>query len=157
PFQDRKRLKFGAQGDPESDWNRAAVRAGARILAEALKELPDELGAERLWSLIASLHAVAEAIDDAPDPAFASFWEEVRDHVADADVIWTADDRWLAPGEVILIDPEWRPALEPFHDLGLAIVNPLIHDQVASVAEDIGVGYLTAEKLSAAMKSAGLT
>jgi hypothetical protein len=157
PFQDRKRLKFGAEGDPESDWNRAAVRAGARILAAAVKWLPDELDAKRLWSLIASVHDVADSVDDAPDPVFASFWGELCAHMAEEEVVWSADDRWLPPGKVFLLEPDWRPALDALHELGLAIVNPLIHDHVAAVAEDIGVGSLTASDLATAIKQTGLT
>jgi hypothetical protein len=156
PFQDRKRLKFAQDGDPESDWNRAAVAAGARRLAEALPGLPDILGAERLWSLLRSLHDVAAAIDDAPDPAFARFWTEMRDALAGAAAVRTAGGQWATPKEVLIIRPEWRPALDALHEVGLGIVAHEIHDDVAALASEIGIRWLGAAKLSGAIKKAGL-
>lgn len=157
PYQDRKRLKFGPTGDAESDWNRAAVRASATTLAAAIDELPTELGAERLWSLLHSLHDVAANVEDAPDGAFASFWEELSERLPDAEAVWTAQERWTTPEHVFLIEPHWRPALDALHALGLEFVHPLIHDHVAAMAVDVGVGYLGAEDLAAAFKQTELT
>jgi hypothetical protein len=156
PFQDRKRLKFAQVGDPESDWNRAAVEAAARRLAEALPELPDVLGARRLWSLLRSLHHVAGAFEDAPDPVFARFWAEMRDALPGARAVRTADGQWATPETVLLIRPEWRPALSALHELGLRIVAPKIHDDAVVVAAGIGIRWLDAATLAGAIRDAGL-
>jgi hypothetical protein len=156
PFQDRKRLKFTRDGDPESDWNRAAVEAGARRLAEALPELPDLLGAPRLWSLLRSLRDVAVAFKDAPNPVFARFWDEMRGALPGARAVRTADGQWASPEEVFLIQPEWQPALDALNELGLRIVAPDISDDVGAVAADIGIAWLDAAGLADAIKEAGL-
>ena len=77
PFQNRKRLKFESETDGESEWNRAAVRSGAELLADHAESLVSQVGPERAWAVFRASHQVARRPAEAPDAAFASFWERL--------------------------------------------------------------------------------
>jgi hypothetical protein len=157
PFQDRKRLKFDSERDGESEWNRAAVRGAAALVAAEPEKLVRDIGPENAWGLFRAAHDVARQIDDAPDHAFAAFWDELASRLPDHEVVWTVDERWEQPADVVLLERAWYEAVDVLGDLGLAVVHPDIASDVAVVAAEIGIEMLDLERLAAAMSDAGMT
>ncbi|MDQ3672729.1 MAG: DUF3883 domain-containing protein [Actinomycetota bacterium] len=152
PSQNRKRLKFEGDGDAESEWNRAAVHSAARLVATKVEALAPDLGHVRLWSVIRSCHELATQIDAAPDPDFALFWDELVEHLPESEVVWTADDAWVRPPQVALLEEKWEVAIEALRELGISVVHPEIRAAVAEVSAQIGLDLLGAEEVAAGIR-----
>ena len=79
------------------------------------------------------------------------------EHVPRAKVVWTARGEWLVPADVVLIEPQWEPAIEALHELGIAVVHPEIRPAVVEVGSDLGVERLSAWELAGSIRDAGLS
>src|SRR5262249_43185152 len=132
-------------------------RGAAELLAAEPEKLVRDIGPENAWCLFRAAHDVARHIDDAPDQAFAAFWDELASQLPDHEVVWTVDERWEQPADVVLLEPAWYDAVDVLGDLGLAVVHPDIASDVAVVAAAIGIEMLDLERVASAMSDAGMT
>jgi hypothetical protein len=74
-FPHSSRRTINLEQGVRAEWNRAAVRAAGRLLADHLDELPGRTGVVPTWRLIESVHKTSLG---AVDESFKSLWESLR-------------------------------------------------------------------------------
>jgi hypothetical protein len=123
PTEDRKRIIL--EQDFQSEWNRAALKSSATILAGSLNKLPDLLGHQRLWNLLARLQAVsAEANAGRGEEIYGQFWAELAPAIPKSPVVFTSLKQWCKPTEVFyLLEKSERAALPVMESIGLKFVH----------------------------------
>ncbi len=157
PFQNRKRVKFEAPGDPESEWNRAAVAAAADGLSNALHRLRDTLSPQRLWSLLRSTLEVHADEGLRPDGVFTEFWDELAEVLPDAEVVWTTRGEWARPGQAVSVPSFLKSHVDTLVGLGLRVVDWSIARDAEPLSGRIGLPTLDLAILAEALRRKGLT
>ena len=152
PESDRKHLitdSFHGQ------WNRLAVRAAARVIAQRLSDLASLLGHEQLWHLI---FAAYEARPVGPDTGIAAYWEEIAPLLPAAPVMWTTTGQWTTPAAAVFLyssdEDEFIPVLE---QLGVLVMHPQVGAFVRRMSGRAGAHPLSIEILATALQDNGLT
>lgn len=158
PSNDRKRIIL--EQDYQSVWNREAIQAAARALADNIAILPARLGHVRFWSLLARVHdAAAEAQAGHRDKVFDAFWTALAPKLASLPIVFTTTKTWRKPSETFLLySKDEASALPLLEHLGLSMVNEALfpHHNLLR-GNPIGVGILTTEQFSQALKNQNLT
>lgn len=157
PSSDRKRILFDQ--DYQGEWNRAAIRAAARALSDALPELRESLEPTDLWELFQSAKELHQAAAiNAVDKAFSAFWECVAPVVEVGEYVRTTSGDWCSPARVRLLQnaKDEASVLPLLELLGTNVVHldlkpfaTLLHDK------EVGVGYLTLDDLTGALLGGG--
>jgi len=157
PTADRKRVLF--EKDYQSEWNRAAIRAAAEAVVSNLERLRDHLGPQGIWKLISDVQGVghnAQRGDE--DICFSDFWNVLRPALKKHALVYTSERNWTVPGDAVLLgsqaDDKHVPLLQ---GLGIRVVNGSLRPYFnLLISTDVGVPVLNAERLAAALRSAGL-
>jgi hypothetical protein len=158
PSNDRKRILF--EQDYQGRWNSAAVQASARVVAEALSDLPEILGHRGLWQLLEDIKELEDdAVDGSREPVMASFWEEIRQFVGELPLVYTSQGAWKQPSDVRVLQSRKKevPCIPILEEIGLEVVHPdLIAYSNLLRRDEIGVRYLGASDLAQALRDTGL-
>jgi hypothetical protein len=152
---DRRRLGMGAAH--QHDWNMAALRCAARLVAEALGDLPELLGPARLWETIGAARQLSQADHpDAVTEALATFWEYLEPEIPEHDLVWTSDKRWVSVEEARYAQsPEEEAAFPVLAELGLSMVHSSLRPmQNTLLAVDVAI--LSIDDIAQALRDAGL-
>jgi hypothetical protein len=146
------------EGDYQSEWNRAALAAAAKASAQAIRTLPASLGHRRLWQIITSAKAAAQAAAQGEeDSAFEVFWEEARDAAREAETIYTSAGGWKRPDDAFLLrQPDEEAALRLLEALDLPIAHTDLRAAIYNLRGEIGIEFLEAAVLLDALETAGL-
>ena len=159
PHSDRKRILFdsGYQGE----WNTAAIRSAARLLAQNILFLRDRLGHRGLWKIIESAQGegVQEVEEDEEVPKttpFGTFWEEMKPRLIGNEVVFTSRQVWAYSGQTVWIRGEDEEALGVLEQIGLNIVHPDLRSHL-NVLQNLGVQRLSARRLASELIDHGLT
>jgi hypothetical protein len=146
------------EDDYQSAWNRAALAAAAAAAAEAIRALPRSLGHHRLWQIITSAKAAAQAVAQGEeDVAFEIFWVEARDATREAKTIYTSAGGWERPDSAFLLrQPDEEAALPLLEGLGLPIAHTEVRAAAYNLRGEIGIEFLEASTLIEALERAGL-
>src|SRR5205807_1111301 len=158
PSSDRKRVIFAA--DYQSEWNREALRAGAKALADAVEELPNLLDPDRFWGLVSTLKEVSEKSQRGEhEPALAWFWREIASKLASSTVVYTTTGTWIKPAEAVLLgQPEEAKAIPVLEGLGIKLVHEILRPYYNVLrGQPLNIPLLNIERLCAVLASAGLT
>jgi len=152
PTEDRKRIIL--EQDFQSQWNRAAIAAGASALAGSLDKLPTLLGHQRFWELLARVKQVV-----ANEEIFAGFWSDISPSLASASIIYTNQKKWRKPNEVFYLQQaSEKVALPVLEDISLNFVHEdLRPHQNLFTSAPINVRRLTIQDVVAGLKQQGLT
>ena len=138
-FPHSSRKVISLEHDLRSDWNRAALRAGAEAVADSLEALPARIGALSTWELIASIRRTTAGEDD---EAFAAYWPIVAAAARDAAILPTAAGNLVAPSDALFVAAEEDdPALGLLDELGGAVPIPELRRVLAPLprSEDLGM------------------
>ena len=138
-FPHSSRKVISLEHDLRSDWNRAALRAGAKAVAESLEALPSRIGALSTWELIASMRRTT-AVED--DEAFAAYWPIVAAAARDAAILPTAAGNLVAASDALFVAAEEDdPALGLLDELGGAVPIPELRRILAPLprSDDLGM------------------
>lgn len=156
PSSSRKRIIF--ESDYQSEWNRAAVEAAARAVANSLPLLPHLLGHEALWHLIAAAHSVAlDAEQGRRDPVFASFWRHILPEIVQHPVVLSSRGQWKRASEIYFTEQDAPAATEFYEALGLPIVHPSLRPHYNLLRRrEIGVVPVDTDHLVGALEENGL-
>ncbi|MBF0412867.1 MAG: DUF3883 domain-containing protein [Desulfamplus sp.] len=120
PSNDRKRLNF--TDSFEGEWNSAAIKAAAKILAQNIEQLPNLMGHIAFWKLLDSIKKVSQ--NNNAKPNLAEFWEQVSPNLQIAKIIFTTSGKWLTPEQCyFLLKSEESLAIKVLEKLGINIVN----------------------------------
>ena len=156
PSSDRKRVILG--NDYQSQWNRAALSAAARTVAESAPRLTKMLGAKRFWHLVSALYTLDRAIhEDARADVWVGFWTALKTGLQKNAVILTSSGEWATAtsGVVLLQHPEELPNIPTLEDLGLKTVAEDLRPY-QTILRQIGVPVLDVETLCTALTANGL-
>lgn len=158
PASDRKRVRF--DDAPEGEWNRAAVRAAARVLASRLSELPELIGDDRLVALLKSARDLQSnpAQTDA-NAAMDAFWKEIVSDLPNTAVVPTIAGDHRSPREARLWAEDAERAAAPLlRSIGVDLVAETVKDnwyQLRSV--EVGIENLHLSHVVAALEDCGAT
>ncbi|MCA9958264.1 MAG: DUF3684 domain-containing protein, partial [Anaerolineales bacterium] len=168
PTTDRKRIHF--DGGYQAEWNHAALRCAAQLLAAALPTLPALLGAAALWRLLAQMaHADALALSGDLPSALAVFWQTAVSSLPDLPLVLSSQQSWLRAADVRLWEKldgrrsrERLPDVETAVSLLTALDIPLVHPDLAPYfgllrRPEIGVPDLAIADIADALQRQGLT
>ena len=126
PASDRKSILFYDSYDPESEWNRAAMRAAASVLAANLIRLLDifKRDAPSFWEILSRLSTIHREPKHDERMPLGAFWESLEPLLVDAPIVYTESIQWLKPAETRIPTgaKEWE-AVSAFEALGIEIVH----------------------------------
>ncbi len=169
PTDERSGLPAHVNADffPESDrkhlitdsfhgrWNRLAVSAAARIIAQRLPYLAPLVGHEQLWQLI---FAAYEARPAGPDTGIAAYWQQIAPVLPDAPVMWTTTGKWTTPASTVFLYSSDEDDIVPIlEQLGVLVMHPQVGTFVRRMTGRAGARQLSIEILAKALQDSGLT
>ena len=126
PVSDRKSILFEDSYDNKSEWNRAAIRTAASVVASHLIPLRDMFKNDALtfWTILNSLrHVCQEHANDRRKP-FAAFWEALLPSLRHSPIVYAESGKWLKPSEIrIPTGDKEKKAVPAFKALGIETVH----------------------------------
>lgn len=156
PSNDRKRIIL--DDDYQSQWNREALLAAARTVAEAVPRLTKMLGAERFWHLVSTLNDLARnSRRDNSDSVWAKFWNALVVVLRREAVVLTAFGNWTTAdsGVTILQHREEADNIHVLQGLGIDLVSEDLRPY-QSILRSIEVPFFNIETLCSALTTNGL-
>lgn len=155
PGADRRHLAMNAAH--QIQWNTAAMKCAAELIAAELDHLPEVLGADRLWHALAEAKRLADADSKGPmDDALALFWQHLEDVLPWAEVVPTSRGSWVTVGEArFLRSSEEAMALPVLEALDLEIVDPAIR-QHQNILLAAGVPLLGLDDIAKGLRASGM-
>lgn len=151
---DRKGVIF--ESDYQSEWNRAAIRAAARLFADKVQQVSRQVGHRQLWATIDSIQRVAEeTASGRHDPSFAEFANALRPRLSTEPILFTTDGKWCsAPDAVLLYEKREAEAIPILEKLGIAVVHDDLrpyHNRLRS--KEVGVALLDIHHIVDALRA----
>jgi hypothetical protein len=146
PHSSRKTITLAS--DMRSEWNRAALRGGARTVAAALPRIVTALDPLATWELIASFRETAEELTD---PAYRDFWQIVAAAARHAEILPRPSGELVAPEDTMFVPaPADDVALDLLEELGATVPDPALREVLSTLprAEHLGMTQLTAGTLA---------
>ncbi|HEV8719938.1 MAG TPA: hypothetical protein VGW77_04780, partial [Candidatus Binatia bacterium] len=137
---DRKRIVL--EDDYQSEWNRAALKAAAEALRDALNCLPSLLGHQELWKLLTAVQKVGEEAESGKrERGLADFWQALKPAIPSSSIVFTSNRHWVSAQRAeLLLQKDEEPAAPLLTELGLTIVHEelrpfqsLLHSQAVGV------------------------
>ena len=156
PSNDRKHVILG--DDYQAQWNREALIAAARTVAEAVPRLTGMLGAERFWHLASALYELARNPRKVnADGVWAEFWNTLEVVLQREDVVLTTAGVWTTTGNgvTILQHREEADNIHVLQGLGIDLVSEDLRSY-QSILRSIGVPFFNIEALCSVMTINGL-
>ena len=155
PSNDRKRLNLTS--GYEAEWNRTAIGAAAKTLAQNLNRLPKLLGHQSLWALLKSVKDVSiEAEKGIKESELASFWKEISSNLKDIPVVYTTIHEWVTASQCRLLQQkEEADNVALLEKLEIKIVSEDLRPY-QTLLREIGVSVLGIRDICEALSSAGL-
>ncbi len=153
PNSERKHLvREGFRGE----WNDAALDCAAQTLSEALSLLPGRVDVSIIWNLLLAAYQLAQ-LDSVRGGD--RYWVQLARTARTADVLLTADGRWVAPSTAYYLqDASEQENAFALAKLGLRVAG----GEVAEVARrglkatELGLKLLTSSHLGTELVAFGL-
>jgi hypothetical protein len=158
PGSDRKRIRFDEA--PESEWNRAAIRAAAATLASNLERIPAVIGDQAFVHLLTAARELSGRLaSERIEPCFAAFWAEVTGRLPTAEVVPTETRGYGSPQRVRLWSDEREFAAVPLlHILGIDLVDRRVKDEWYPFRDrELGLQNLNLGDIVGALRAKHLT
>ena len=156
PSNDRKHVILG--NDYQSQWNRAALLAAARTVADATPQLPERLGPRGFWHLADTLRELARiAGKDGRDKVWKAFWENLHVRLLTETVVPTSSHDWttVLGGVALLQHEDEAPNISVLEDLGVDLVTEDLRPY-QNTLRSIAVPFFGIAALCSALKTNGL-
>ncbi len=120
---DRKRIVL--EDDYQSEWNRAALKAAAEALRDALGRLPSLLGHQELWKLLTAVQRVGDEAESGKcERSLTEFWQALKPALPSSSIVFTSNGRWVSAQEAeLLLQKDEEPAAPLLTELGMKIVH----------------------------------
>jgi hypothetical protein len=158
PKTDRKAVRFETGYD--SDWNRAAIAAVGRGLAESAEVLADSLGITRFWDFLGAIYDIARRGEDNDLNHARAHMNTLRLAVPHLSVVETIDGGRATPRDALLpTESELYDAVPAFIALGLPVVAQHLHRRLHTnaVYAAYEIQQLTSRHVVEALTSGGFT
>jgi len=160
-FPSSSRKDIVLESDFQSEWNRAALRAAARLLATQFARIYGQLTAVQLWSFIEAVFATSKAvIQGRLDSVFSAFWESLLPVLQTEPVILTTTGAFVAPPFCLIeYTRRQREFVRVFESVGLATPHEDIWSRVADVQlrSALGIATINIPRLYKAFEQNNLT
>jgi hypothetical protein len=159
-FTSNDRKGIILEQDYQSEWNRAAISAAASAFRDNIIKLRDKIGHERLWKLIESISRIYhEAEKGVGESSLKHFWEKLLPELPNLKLVFSTQQRWLAPYEILLLEKTEEEASISFLEvLNIAIVHPELRPHFSLLRkEEIGVQLLDLFHIADSLEKIGLT
>jgi hypothetical protein len=159
PASDRKRIIF--ESGPDSEWNRAAIAAAARALANNLTVLRRELVSHvELWKVLDAAVGVSKQVSAGKiDSAFALFKSELAVSIKKEPVIFTSAKEWVYAHDTrIPITEAEQQASAVFQGLGIHVPHTDLRGYFNTMRGDLlHIAPLKLSDIANALRTQGLT
>ena len=160
PASDRKSIAFGDSYDPRSEWNRAALKAAASVVAANLISIRDTLGqdAADFWRFLDALYKIHGARGSDAQVPLGAFWQSLTPSLPSSPIVRSAYGEWLKPSEVrIPTGREEESAVRTFGELGIGMVSRNLWSyRNVLTSGPVGVKRLTVDDIADALRKMGL-
>jgi hypothetical protein len=159
PTTDRKRIHFDS--GYQADWNQAAIRCAAGIIAHNLAALPAQLGPVNLWQLLQQM-VEAERLAKAGElhAVFTAFWEAVTPLLPMTPLFYTAQGEWRLPADGRLVEGRMvdDTAVALLAALHIPVPHPDLTTYLAVMRRpEVGAVPLTIQDVADALVKMGLS
>ncbi len=157
PSSDRKRILL--ENGYQTEWNRCALQAAARILGEHIDGLRTLLGHTSFWMLIKRLDEARRLAEKQEcDQVYGQFWRKIELRLPNMQSVYTSDNRWLRPDDVRLLEsPSEQQAEMIFRSLGISTAHPDLRPHFALMRQrEIGTPLLSIPDVVAGLRRTGL-
>jgi hypothetical protein len=158
PASDRKRIRF--DDSPVSEWNRHAVRTGARLIAHNLVQVADAIGDSRFVALVTAARDLArQSESERIEPAFDEFWAQIEKTIPGARVVPAERGLRATPDAVRLwADEAEIDAVDLLQELGVRLIERDVRAAWYGLRGDVaGLRNLSLGDLAMALRERGLT
>ena len=154
PSNDRKHVLLS--DDYQSSWNRQALLAAAKTVAEAATCLVKSLGAKHFWHIVNTLYSLYNAQHD-EDGVWSEFWDALIPALMKEKVVLTSSGDWKAVSDdVWLLQRSDEAAnMHVLEGLGIDIVDEDLRSY-QTVLRHLGVRFLDVDTICSALISNGL-
>ena len=156
PSNDRKHIIL--EEDYQSQWNREALSAAARTVANAVPQLTTALGAERFWHLVSTLNTLSSNVKrDGRDDVWLGFWTALEVVLRKEAVVFTSNGSWTTArsGVRILSQPQEADYISVIEGLRVDLVAENLRPYQSTI-RSIGVPLFNVEILCSTLKGHGL-
>jgi hypothetical protein len=157
PNSDRKRIIL--EQEYQSEWNRAAISAAAKVITDKLAGLPQLLGHQHLWHVFETIQRLGREVESGQkDRSFGQFWDQLQPQLSTARVFYTTEKEWEPASDVhFLRDKEEEEVVPILEGLGLSVLHAdLRRYQNIFSAKEVGVSRLDIGPIADALEEAGL-
>ncbi|MGI5223762.1 DUF3883 domain-containing protein [Actinoallomurus sp. CA-142502] len=159
PSTDRKAVRFESSGY-HSEWNRAAISAAARGIAEEAGSIAERLGVPAFWEFLGGITDLDRGASiDQPNHA-VTYLSALRQVVPSLPVVDTIDGTYALPTDALLpADSELYESAEALAKIGLPIVAPHLHRRLHTntVYTAFGIRLLTSRNVVDQLHLKGIT
>jgi hypothetical protein len=152
PSSDRKRIIFDGDGY-QTKWNKAAISASARLLANNLDLLPKLLDAEDVWKFLKQIKDVF----DNDQNFFGEFWENIKSKLKQTKIVFTTTEQWCVGEETVFLNKkEEEDAISVLEKMGFKIVHKSLRGYRKLLTEFAGVPLLDIPRMCQLFEKAGM-
>ena len=160
PHSDRKTIRFDAGSDPNSRWNREALKTAASVMAANVIPIRDSFGDNfgEFWRFLNSVYEMRHSDESDAQMPLKNFWQELAPALKKAPVVRSETGNWLKPIDVrIATGRDEESAVEVFGELGIEIVDrSLWRYRNVLTSGDVGVTTITASGVADALQGMGM-
>ena len=155
PSNDRKHILLG--DDYQGRWNRAALSAAGKAVAEATSQLTQLLGVDRFWGLVFAVYQLFNTHKDSQDDVWALFWGYLDSALRADAVIPISSGGWskVSSGVSLLQQNEEASNVKVLEGLGISLVSERLRPY-QTILRIIGVPLLDISILCRALRLKGL-
>ena len=155
PSNDRKHILLG--DDYQAHWNREALSAAAKAVAEATPRLTQLLGAGRFWGLVSSLYQLFNTHKDSDNGVWARFWDALDTALRKDAVVPTSSGEWVtaSSGVSLLQQSEEASNIHVLEGLGITLVSECLRPY-QTILRTVGVHSFDIANLCSALRLKGL-
>ena len=143
-----------------SEWNRAALRAAASVVAANLISIRDTLGqdAADFWRFLDALYKIHGARGSDAQVPLGAFWQSLTPSLPSSPIVRSESGEWLKPSEVrIPTGREEESAVRTFGELGIGMVSRNLWSyRNVLTSGPVGVKRLTVDDIADALRKMGL-
>ena len=156
PSNDRKHIILGE--DYQAQWNRAALLAAARTVADATPQITRELGAVRFWHLASALNSLAlNAHRNGRDSVWKEFWDALEVALRNQAVVPTSSGEWttVSSGVAILQLREEALNIPVLEGLGIRLAAEALRPY-QTILRSVGIPFFDIGILCSILRAHGL-
>ena len=155
PTSDRRAL--GMQDELQHEWNQSAIKQAGVLLADAIEELPEILGAEGTWELLERAWKLStDSTSNRTTHALAQIWDELEPAIPEANIVPVHNGGLCQTDAAVLLrSADEEAAAQALTGLDLEVCVEGIRPQY-NLLRHVGIREVDVTVLADALRDAGL-